>query len=71
MAERVGPGTPFIRLKLNTCEPMDLAEFVGAFTAISSQFEQYVRTGQVDADPDATLYVYDVRDGCIVADLVP
>ena len=64
-------GRPFIRLKLDTHQPVELGEFVGAFTAMSAEYERYVRKTKPDADPSATLFVHEVRAGCIEADLIP
>ncbi|MDB5420490.1 MAG: hypothetical protein JWR59_437 [Brevundimonas sp.] len=62
---------PFIRLKLDTDNPIELGDFVGAFTALASEYERYVRTARPDADPAATLFVREVRTGCVEADLIP
>jgi hypothetical protein len=64
-------GDPHIRLKLNIAQPIELSEFVGAFTAIASEYDRFVRTEKPDADPNATLYVKEVRAGCIEAELIP
>lgn len=64
-------GQPFIRLKLDTEQPVELGDFVGAFTAIASEYDRYVRRTRPDADPNATLFVREVRVGCIEADLIP
>lgn len=80
MSDRIGwtsysaameAGVPFIRLKLDTNSPIEMGEFVGAFTALASQYDRYIRTESPDADPEATLFVNDVREGCIEADLIP
>lgn len=63
-------GAPFIRLKLNTDQPIDLGEFVSAFTAIGAEYDRYVRAHHPDMLPDATLYIKEVRAGCIEADLI-
>lgn len=64
-------GQPYIRLKLDIDQPIELAEFVGAFTALASEFERYVRQERPDLDPDAALYVKEVRGGSVLALLVP
>lgn len=62
---------PYIRLKLDTDDPIELGEFVGAFTALASEYERYVRAEKPDADPHATMFVKEVRAGCIEAQLFP
>ena len=62
---------PVITLKLNTDDPIELGEFVGAFTALASQYDRFIRTEKPDADPEATLFVKEVRAGCIEAQLFP
>jgi hypothetical protein len=63
-------GQPFIRLKLDVKEPIELGEFVGAFTALAGEFDRYERAASPGTPPDTTLFVRDVRDGCIVAEIV-
>lgn len=64
-------GQPFIRLKLDTEQPIELGEFVGAFTAIAAEYDRYIKKEKPDADPSATLFIHEVRAGCIEADLIP
>lgn len=64
-------GVPFIRMKLDTHHPIELGEFVSAFTALASQYDKFVRTEKPDADPEATLFIKEIREGCIEADLIP
>lgn len=62
---------PIIRLKLDTSDPIELGEFVGAFTALAAEYDRYVRQTKPDADPNATMFVKEVRAGCIEAELFP
>ncbi len=64
-------GAPFIRLKLDTDQPIELGEFVGAFTAISAEYDRYMRANEPDMCPDASLFIKEIRAGCIEADLIP
>ena len=64
-------GQPYIRLKLDTNKPIEMGEFVGAFTSIAAEYDRFIRGVEPGQVPDATLYVRDVRDGCIEADLIP
>jgi len=68
--EAMERGQPYIRLKLDTSEPIEMGAFVGAFTSIAAEYDRTVRERD-DLPSDATLFVRDVRDGCIEADLIP
>lgn len=65
-------GEPFIRLTLDVDQAIELGEFVGAFTALASEYERFVRANQPSGPaPEATLFVKEVRSGSVIADLVP
>lgn len=64
-------GQPFIRLKLDIEEPVEIGDFVAAFLAVSSQYDRYVSKGEPSASGGAKLFVREVRVGCIEADLIP
>lgn len=59
-----------IRLKLDTDQPIALGDFVGAFVGLGSQFEKFVAHEYPAFKADSEFFVKDVRDGCIVAELV-
>lgn len=63
-------GQPFIRLKLDVDQAIELGEFVGAFTALASEYDRFIRAERPGERPDATLFVKEVRAGCIEADLI-
>lgn len=64
-------GQPYIRVRLDVDQPIELSEFVGAFTAVAAEYDRFVRGAAPDRNPDATLFVKEVRAGSIEADLVP
>ena len=70
-AEAVAQSQSLIRMKLDVSQPIDLGEFVSAFTAMAAEYDRFMRADHPDVAPDAALYVKHVRDGCIEADLVP
>ena len=70
-ADAMARGLPFIHLKLDVDQPVELSEFVASFTALASEYSRYVRRIDPGANPEATLYVREVRSGSIEADLVP
>ena len=64
-------GQPFIRLKLDIEEPVEIGDFVAAFLAVSTQYDRFVAKDQPQTSGGAKLFVREVRVGCIEADLVP
>lgn len=70
-AEAMETGAPFIRLKLDIDEPVEIGDFVAAFLAVSAQYDRYVQREHSKQGPPARLFVREVRVGCIEADLVP
>jgi hypothetical protein len=64
-------GLPYIQLKVEVDQPLELGDFVGAFTALGAEFERYMRAREAEGDSHAKLYVREVRQGSIVADLLP
>ncbi len=64
-------GEPFIRLKLNTKAPIELGDFVGAFTALASEYERNARLQHPETEPYARLFVKEVRSGSVEALVIP
>jgi hypothetical protein len=59
-----------LTLTINNSEPIELSDFVGAFTSIAQEYRRSLKLN-VDFEDDATIYVKEVRAGSIIADLVP
>ena len=59
-----------IRLKLDTDEPIALNDFVGSFVGLGNQLDRFVAVNYPSFKGDLEVFVQDVRDGCVVADLV-
>ena len=36
-------GLPFIRLKLNTHDPIEMGQFVSAFTSIAAEYDRFAK----------------------------
>jgi len=70
-AQAMERGQPFIRLKLDIEEPVEIGDFIAAFLAVSTQYERFVSKNQPQTPSGAKLFVREVRVGCIEADLVP
>ena len=64
-------GQPYISLKLEVNSPIEVGDFVSAFTSIAAEYNRFARASQPEADRDATLYVSEVRKGSIIAHLIP
>lgn len=64
-------GRPYISLKLEVDAPIEVGDFVSAFTSIAAEYNRFARQTQPEADRDATLFVSEVRKGSIVAHLIP
>ncbi len=58
-------------LTLETKEPIELGDFVKAFTSLSEEYTRYIRAEAPDQKDDATIYVAQVRAGSIIAELIP
>lgn len=59
-----------LTLKLDTHEPVELRDFLGAFTSIGNQAERFVAEASPGSRAEARIYVKEVRHGCIEADLL-
>jgi len=59
-----------LTLKLDTAEPVELNDFVGAFTSLANEFERFVGEQYPEARADPRIYVREVRSGCIDADII-
>lgn len=62
---------PHLTLTIETTQPIELGDFVGAFTSIASEYERFVRAANPDWRGSAQIYVKEVRAGSIIADLIP
>lgn len=58
-------------LNIQTKNPIELGDFVSAFTSIASQYEKFIRSQYPDMSGDAKIFVREVRAGSIEADLIP
>lgn len=67
----MGEEDPRLVVRNETEHPIELRDFVGAFVGIGNQFElQYAREHGVSKGT-ARFFVHEVREGSIVAELVP
>ncbi len=62
---------PHIVLNLDLEQPAELTDFLGAFLALSSQYDRYMRQEHKDIAPESKIFVREIRPGSIEAILVP
>lgn len=65
----MGEQKAHLTLKLDTNEPIELADFVGSFTAIGNEFERFAKERFPERKTDVQFFVKEVRSGCVEADL--
>jgi hypothetical protein len=61
----------YIVLRLELDQPAQLDDFVSAFTALSSQYQKFIRDKNPDVSEQAQVYVSEVKKGSIEAELIP
>ncbi len=66
----MGEQAALLTLKLDTDEPVELRDFVGAFTSLANEFERFVDQAYPDAHSDPKMFVREVRRGSIEADIL-
>lgn len=60
-----------LHLRIQTVDPVEIDAFVGAFTSLAEEYRRDIRENYPDADPEARIFVKEVRKKCIEADLIP
>jgi hypothetical protein len=60
-----------IILNIDTKWPIEIGDFVSAFSSISHQYEKFIRDNYPSIKPDAQMYVREVRQGSIEVDIIP
>lgn len=70
-SQPMGESPAHIILNLNTKEPIELGDFVGAFVAMGNDYERFITERGIDNKTEAKIFVKEVRAGSIEADLVP
>src|SRR3954466_14961890 len=71
MVRRKPDALPHIVLNIETKLPIELGDFISAFSSIASQYEKFVRPDYPELAGDAKIYVREVRARSIEADLIP
>ncbi|WP_236776100.1 hypothetical protein [Agrobacterium tumefaciens] len=69
-AQLMGANKAILTLKLDTHEPVELRDFVGAFTSLANEFDRYVDREYPGVHSEPQMFIREVRQGCIEADVV-
>lgn len=69
-ARAMSDQTPYVSLRLNTRDPIALGHFVSTFTALGSEYERFIRSSYPDLAPTASVYLRQIKEGSIIAELV-
>lgn len=69
-SDLMGAQQAFLTMKIDTHEPVEIGDFVGAFTSLANEFERYVRDEHPEAQAEPRMFVREVRYGCIEADMI-
>lgn len=69
-SQLMGEQKALLTLKLDTDEPVELRDFVGAFTSLANEFERFVEREFPNAHSDPKMFIREVRRGSIEADIL-
>ena len=61
----------YIEVLIDSDQPVELRDFVAAFTSIGNRYARYMKENHPDLDEDASVFIRDVRRGSIIAELLP
>jgi hypothetical protein len=70
-SDAMARGQPFIQLRIEFKEPIEIGAFVGAFAGLSGNYERYMRENHPDLAPEAELFIEQIESGSIIVDLLP
>lgn len=65
----MGGRSAHLTLRLDTSEPIELGDFVGAFTSLANEFERFLAE-KSGAKAEARMFVREVRHGSVIADII-
>ncbi len=67
----VADAQAYITVTIDLNDPIELSDFVGLFASMAKQFDDYLREKHPDLHGEGHIYIKEVRQGSIVADLIP
>jgi hypothetical protein len=63
--------TSHIIITIDTKDPIEIGDFVSVFSAISGQYEKYIKEKHPEYKGEAHIFVKQVSSGSVIADLIP
>jgi hypothetical protein len=60
-----------IIVELSTKQPIEVGDFVAAFTSVESQYAKFVKQNYPDVTGEAKMFVREIKKGSIIAELLP
>lgn len=61
----------YLEFEIQVQEPIELSDFVRTFSSLAAQYQRFLhQTGNAD-EPTAKIYVRRIREGSIIAELIP
>jgi hypothetical protein len=60
-----------IVITLSTKRPIEVGDFVAAFTSVANQYEKFIKERHPDLSGEAQIFVKQVKKGSIIAELIP
>ncbi len=64
-------GKPYIILKLETKNPIELGNFVSEFTSVASQYDKFIKERYPHLAAEAEIFVKQIKRGSIIIELLP
>jgi hypothetical protein len=64
-------GQAHIIVTIDTKQPIEIGDFVSAFTSVASQYEKFIQQNRPDLRSEAEIFVKEVTQGSIIASLIP
>lgn len=60
-----------LTLRIDAKQPIEIGDFVGAFTSLAAEYRRQIGQVHPDVDDDANIYVKEIRKGSYEAYLIP
>ncbi len=70
-AESMAGVTGHIEIFIDVEDPIELGDFVTAFTSLANQYRRYMKQAHPDLKDDALIFLREIQPGSIIADLIP
>ena len=61
----------YIEVLIDSDQPVELRDFVAAFTSIGNRYARYMKENHPNLDEGARVFIRDIRPGSIIAELLP